>query len=743
MRISWDKCFLLVLSVFCLLSVWSCKEGGQKREDGEQCLAAKSVLERTIGAEKLNNFRFILNSEKVGNDYYTVGKNGGLIVVEGNSPVALCRGAYHYLKSYCNSIVTWSGKRIEMPEELPEPAINVKSPYKYRYYFNVVTHGYSTAYWDWQRWEREIDWMALHGINMPLIPGAHEAILKRVWLKLGLTQEEIGKYFSGPAHFPWNRMGNLNGFDGPFPESFYEKQLQLTHKILDRMKELGMKPIVHAFAGFVPEGIKRVYSHEEIRELKWGGGLSQEYNAYILSPKSELFAQIGKQFIEEWEEEFGKGQFYLADSFNEMDVPLKGDEEQARTELAAYGNAVYQSIKRGNPDAVWVMQGWTFPFHRDSHGKLFWTPERLKALLSKVPDDKLLILDLANEYNHVFWKIDPSWKMYHGFWGKQWVYSFIPNMGGKVPLNGCLDVYASIPIKALQYPEKGNLVGFGFAPEGVENNEVIYELLSDMAWRTEEIELDSWIEDYCIQRYGAFPDELKKAYELLTKSALGTFTDHPMHRYQLQPFMKPNGVERKATVHTSNVFKEAVKLFLACSAQLGNNELYLYDSVELTAQYLGLIADQKLTSFLEQEDSDNKELLDEALEILATVDKLLASHPNHNLKKWVKFARNWGNSKEESDYYEANAKRLITTWGGKYVNDYSGRVWSGLIGSYYIPRWQKYHSDNSDLRKENLLKWEEEWIWTPNNYAIEPYKDPLKVAREMLETYSSIDLDVR
>ncbi len=23
-------------------------------------------------------------------------------------------------------------------------------------------------YWDWERWEKEIDWMAVHGINMPL-----------------------------------------------------------------------------------------------------------------------------------------------------------------------------------------------------------------------------------------------------------------------------------------------------------------------------------------------------------------------------------------------------------------------------------------------------------------------------------------------------------------------------------------------------------------------------------------------
>ena len=32
----------------------------------------------------------------------------------------------------------------------------------------MVTASYSSAFWDWRRWEREIDWMALHGVNLPL-----------------------------------------------------------------------------------------------------------------------------------------------------------------------------------------------------------------------------------------------------------------------------------------------------------------------------------------------------------------------------------------------------------------------------------------------------------------------------------------------------------------------------------------------------------------------------------------------
>lgn len=718
--------FRITVLIVCITSCAERKEN--------QPLESQEVLKRLIGEEKSKAFDFELVADD-NQEWFEVRNNDDKIIVTANSQIALCRGAYDYLKNECSSIISWSGKKIAIPKKLPEVNRRVETPYQFRYYFNVVTHGYTTAYWDWARWEEEIDWMAVHGINMPLIGGAHEAILARVFENLGLTKDEIDQYFSGPAHFPWNRMGNLNGWDGSLPDTYFEKQIKLTHQMLDRMRALGMTPIVHAFAGFVPQGIKRIYPNEEVRELGWGGGLPLAHNAFILSPDSPLFVEIGRSYIQEWEKEFGKGEYYLADSFNEMDVPLAEDPGEAQKELAGFGQSVYQSIKEANPDATWVMQGWTFPYHKDENGNLFWTPERLGALVSEVPDDKLLILDLANEYNHDFWKIDPSWKMYEGFFGKKWIYSFIPNMGGKVPLNGILETYATIPELALKYENKKNLVGFGFAPEGIENNEIIYELLSDMGWRDSKIDLDSWIEKYCVQRYGGFPAQMKLAFDQLRASSFGTFTDHPMHRYQFRPYEKPEGVEDHATVHQSEKFAEAVGTFLSCSKDLGSSELFVRDAIELTVQHSGLLVDERLLAFLDAKKKGYPADLNEIMNILLVMDKLLASHPNHNLQRWVDFARSWGDSMEEKAYYESNAKRLITTWGGDPVNDYSGRVWTGLIRDYYVPRWINYHQDKSADKKQNMRKWEENWIMTLGVSSLAPYDDPLMMANELYEKY--------
>ena len=703
-----------IVIILCFLCLVMASFSSPKNIDKEQ--AALNVLNRMLGEEKASIFEFHFWESGI-HDYYSVLVENGKVHVSGSSVTALTRGAYDYLRNSCQSIISWSGNNINIPKQLPEVNKTVQSPFQYRYYMNTVTHGYTTPYWGWKRWEKELDWMAMHGMNMPLIAGAHEAILYRVFEKLGLNEQEILDYFSGPAHFPWNRMGNIGGWDGPPPASFFQKQIDLNHKMLNRMKELQMEPIVHAFAGFVPKGISCIYPNEKVRELGWGGF---DEKVHILSPESDLFMKIGKMYIEEWESEFGKGKYYLADSFNEMDVPLDNDPEIARQELAAYGEVVYKPIREANPDAVWVMQGWTFPYHRDKEGRLFWTPERLNAMMSKIPDDKLLILDMANEYNALFWKIDYSWEMYKGFFGKQWIYSFIPNMGGKVPLNGVLEFYATAPKKALQYEDKGNLAGFGFAPEGIENNEVIYELLTDWGWQTNEINLDEWLEVYCKARYGAYPEKMKESWDLLRTSCFGTFTDHPRFRYQFRP-----GGRSRGSVHQSEDFEKAVQLFLECSDELQGSSLYVFDAIELGAQLLGIKVDEKLHEAQRANKELSYSIYQEAINQMNFIDRLLASHPNHKLENWVNLARNFGDTSEEKQYYESNAKRLNTTWGGG-VNEYAARTWNGLIGTYYAPRWQVWLDAQKSGESFDMLKWEEEWIQSEYKNETVPFEDPLK-----------------
>lgn len=52
-------------------------------------------------------------------------------------------------------------------------------------------------------------------------------------------------------------MGNMHGWGGPLPARWYSQQVDLQHRILQRMRDFGMTPVLPAFAGHVPANITK------------------------------------------------------------------------------------------------------------------------------------------------------------------------------------------------------------------------------------------------------------------------------------------------------------------------------------------------------------------------------------------------------------------------------------------------------------------------------------------------------
>ena len=168
---------------------------------------------------------------------------------------------------------------------------------------------------------------------------------------------------------------------------------------------------------------------------------------------------------------------------------------------------------------------------------------------------------------------------------------------------------------------------------------------------------------------------------------------------------------------------------------MGHEELYRADAIELSAQYLGLKIDELLAKAAKEKNTTNSyQLYKEAIDLMLKVDGLLASHPNHKLSNWVNLARTFGDTPEEKLYYESNAKRLITTWGGG-VNEYAARTWNGLISDYYVQRWQLWLNAQKTGRKFDLLEWEERWIQSKWEDRSKPFENPLEKAVQWINTY--------
>lgn len=708
-----------IISLFLMFLTFGCfaqnKSGKKSNSEISDVNAARQVLTRVLD-NRVNNIELILTTDNSQACAYEYSAFGGKLSVKGNNTIALTRGVYDYLRSQNLGMMDWSGPLFQIPKTWPNTeSVRGSSPYQIRHAYNAVTSGYTTPYWDWKRWEQELDWQAMHGFNMLMAPVAHEAVMIKVWKKLGLTQQEIDEFYTGPAHLPWSRMGSICQVGGPLPQHWLDTQIELQHQLLKRMKELGIEPVIQSFGGFVPQGLKRIYPNTVFHNTLWNAGFPPTQRPLLIMPNDDLFATITKMYIEEWQKEFGSANYILVDSFNELELPQTG--KPVTEMLADYGEKTFNAVKSGAPNATWVIQGWMFAYQRH-----IWNNETVKALFSRIPDNKILILDYANDYEN-------NWKPMNAFNGKQWVYGFVPNMGGKTAYTGDLSLYAAGAARAWNSPDKKNLVGFTISGEGLENNNVIYELLTDAAWSKDSINLDGWLKKYSINRYGACPEAIAQSWNLLRKSCYSHLLPHPQFGWQL-------GRCKIGNVNRDPKFFEATQLFLSCAGKLGKSEGYRADAIERTAIVLSLKADEWFetasNAYMAGDTNVGNAAAKRGLELLTETDRLLESHPINRLERWLGYARSQTNDPALQKFYESNARQIITVWGPP-VNDYSCRMWSGLIRDFYRERMARILESLKTGQPFDKNAWELAWVAGSGVSKIKPYADPLAAANQLVK----------
>ena len=224
--------------------------------------------------------------------------------------------------------------------------------------------------------------MAINGFNLPLAFTGQEYIRTQLYKSFGVTDEGLSTYFFGPAFLAWQRMSNIQARGGPLPESWMEQQFNLQKQILQRYFELGIKPVPPAFNGAVSHEMVSIFPNSTIIRLgTWCDFPSGYCCPYIVASDDALFTQLGSAFIQLQKKLYGEGvedlHIYNCDIFNE-NVPQSSDPAY----LNAVSAAVYSSMKQGDEQAMWLMQGWLFV-----DNQAFWTPSAITAFLSGVPDN--------------------------------------------------------------------------------------------------------------------------------------------------------------------------------------------------------------------------------------------------------------------------------------------------------------------------------------------------------------------
>ena len=623
-----------------------------------------------------------------GEERFVVEGGEGKVRISGDTGSSLAMGLNWYLRYCCDVEFGWnSWDKPVVPEVLPVPehSFSSKARVGTRFFLNYCTFGYTLPWWKWEDWEHLIDWMALNGVNYPLAITGQESVWYKVWTELGLSDEEVRAYFTGPAYLPWHRMQNIDRWQGPLPLSWLSGQEALQKRIVSRERELGMKPVLPAFSGHVPAAITRLYPRANVRSLGEWAGFDEPYHCCFLDPMDSLYGVIQGKFLKEQERLYGTDHIYGLDLFNEVTPPSWEPEYLSRV-----GKQVYESLKAVDSEAVWLQMTWLFSYQRKN-----WTNDRIEAYITSYPKERSVLLDYYCDSYEVS-------KVTSGFYGVPFVWCFLGNFGGNTMVRGDIGKLHTRFEDALGR-SGGNLVGIGATLEGFDCNPFLYEYIFEKAW--------DYAEGLSEEKYSAHLAELrsgasasasssgsdapaagdsassacsgssssfstgsaatvssaasassasKEAWDLIFNK-LYTGKGHGRSIMVRRPALPVEKSSDDFNGYRNSDLKKAIELL--CSVYNGSSTSD-FDLVNFTRQYLvNVFHDEafKYSEAFKRKDFNQLKASSRRMtEIMADLDNLLASDCFFLLGKWISDARDWGANEKEKDFFETNARNILS-----------------------------------------------------------------------------------
>ncbi|MBR4065979.1 MAG: alpha-N-acetylglucosaminidase C-terminal domain-containing protein, partial [Bacteroidaceae bacterium] len=553
--------------------------------------------------------------------------------------------------------------------------------------------------------------------------------------ELGVSESDINAYIAGPGFIAWFAMNNLEGWGGTInsastgvnmngnPEWWYTRQEQLCKNMLQRMRELGMQPVIPGFSGQIPNSLSNYTisgfsSSDVINGGTWAGGYTRPD---ILHPNSSSYATLAPIYYKHLEAIMGVSEFYSMDPFHEGGLP--GNVTNATcyppimAALDTYHNAVDDATKTSykvsteDNQAKWIIQYWQN------------IPQSGAFSAMSSYGDRFIGLDLFSDNiyagNAAKWRDTGNACYYQG---RPYIYCMLHNFGGRSGLHGRLETTMDGYFQALA--NNNNCQGIGATPEGTETNPILYDMLFELPWMdvNNRPTADEWLAEYAHSRYGVSATDAPNGLAALKnlKKSVWDCRVNQQGTSEAVILARPAWtVNNVSSWSTSAIYWDTQDVRLAADQLISISDLvtenggksgvanYNYDAIDVIRQAMVDYAAELLPLINAARNAGNTteytRLYTLYLDLMLDLDEMLSYDENFKLERWTSLARNIadevsGTTENDRNWLEWNARTQVTVWskGNTDLHDYSNRCWAGLIKDFHYWRWKYFFENNGN-----------------------------------------------
>ena len=666
-----------------------------------------------------------------GRDLYEIEAAEDKIILRASSNSALGAGYYRYLRDFCNMDLSPCGNIEVYASGDPLPVkkkVTQVLRYGLRFAMDYDIYAHDAYAWDWARWERELDFLAMQGVNAAYMPVGQEAVWYYAALDMEIKREDAMSYLSNPCYFPLQLSGKLDSFLPMTDTNFLKAQIALGQQIITRMREIGIEPILPAFSGHVPKYLKGYFPQASLYFVTSFEGFPFTYRVY---PDDPLFTAVASALQKRQTDYFGAAKYYMADPFLGVQPRVKDASLIPQT-----GSAILSAIRSVSPDGIWVQHACAF------------TAE----LTRTVPRDAALVIDTDGTQHEIC--------------------GDLPYIRGMRINEGAHTVLCGDAAKLLKTAFPDDAAGIGVFSDYTLAN----PLLAACAYRrlTEDAPANTqeWFVREAARRWGSAEDCLRDAAKLLCETCCNA--DSPAVPVGSIPATRPSTEVRHTApddtlaLHYDNAaLCRALEQLLASEGDYTDG--YVFDVCDLTRQVLSNHARRLYVAVIDGYAKRDGRLFETAtnafMRVLSDMDRLLLTRPEFCLHEHLYTAGNRAEGKNDRQNFELALLAALTIFGPMQEPenyDLRWKEWSDLTGDYYAQRWHAFFTmlaENFKKRKQistvcrgakdgrnpsrgskfykQLDRLERRWIssCTPKARSEE---DTLTVAAELLKKYKPL-----